>query len=99
MKKGMFIAVLLVVGLFVTSSQLVTYPSVTNESFQVGEKLRYRITYGFVDAGEATLEVKSTTKKGAGSRELVHVKGTGKTLGGFNAVFLSLIHISQGIVR
>ena len=87
MKKILACAVLFVSGLSMTSSQLVTYPSVTNNSFQVGEKLRYRITYGFVDAGEAVLEVKSTTKKGSGSRELLHVKGTGKTLGGFNAVY------------
>lgn len=87
MKKGILVAVLLVTGLMMTSSQLVTYPSVSNDSFQAGEKLRYRITYGFIDAGEAVLEVKTTSKKGAGSRELLHVKGTGKTLGGFNAVF------------
>lgn len=63
-----------------------TYPSVTNKSFKIGEKLRYRVTYGFMDAGEAILEVKSTSKKGA-NRSLYHVKGTGRTLGGFNAFY------------
>src|ERR1051325_4029444 len=87
MKKIMYTAALLITGLAMTSSQVVTYPSISNNSFQAGEKLRYRITYGFVDAGEAVLEVKTTTKKGTGSRELLHVKGTGKTLGGFNAVY------------
>jgi len=87
MKKGMYIAALFVTGLCMTSSTEIVYPTVTNNAFQSGEKLRYRITYGFVDAGEAVLEVKTTTKKGAGSREMLHVKGTGKTLGGFNAVF------------
>lgn len=83
-----FIYFLACIGLFVgmTSSTVVTYPSITNKAFQVGEKLRYRITYGFVDAGEATLEVSSTTKKGA-DRELLHVKGVGKTLGGFSSFF------------
>lgn len=87
MKKGILFAGLLMVGLTMTSSTMITYPSVTNNAFQAGEKLRYRITFGFVDAGEAVLEVKSTTKKGIGGRELLHVKGTGRTLGGFNAVF------------
>ncbi|MGV3629699.1 MAG: DUF3108 domain-containing protein [Bacteroidota bacterium] len=68
------------------SADTVSYPTVNNNSFQVGEKLRYRVTYGFVDAGEAVMEVKSTTKK-ANGRELVHLKGTGRTLGGFNAFF------------
>jgi hypothetical protein len=39
-----------------------------------------------MDAGEAILEVKSTSKKGA-NRSLYHVKGTGRTLGGFNAFY------------
>lgn len=68
------------------SADSVSYPSVTNNAFQVGEKLRYRVTYGFVDAGEAIMEVKSSTKKVNG-REVLHMKGTGRTLGGFNAFF------------
>ncbi len=72
--------------LSMTSSTEVTYPSVVNKAFQVGEKLRYRVTYGFMDAGEAILELKSTTKKGA-NRELIHAVGTGRTLGGFNAFY------------
>ena len=73
-------------GTALLSSDTVSYPTVNNNSFQVGEKLRYRVTYGFVDAGEAVMEVKSTSKK-ANGRELVHLKGTGRTLGGFNAFF------------
>lgn len=76
------------IGAFValTSGDSVSFPTVSNKAFQVGEKLRYRITYGFMDAGEAVLEVKSTSKKG-GDRELLQVGGTGRTLGGFNAFF------------
>jgi hypothetical protein len=76
------------IGIFITmsSSTEITYPTVTNKAFQVGEKLRYRVTYGFMDAGEAILEIKSTTKKG-GNREMIHAVGTGRTLGGFNAFF------------
>lgn len=69
-----------------TSSTMVTYPSVSNSAFQTGEKLRYRVTYGFIDAGEAIMEVKATAKKG-NSRSLYHVVGTGRTLGGFNAFY------------
>ncbi len=72
--------------LAMTSSTNVTYPTVNNKSFQIGEKLRYRITYGIMDAGEAVLEVKSTTKKGA-NRDLLHVVGTGRTLGTFSAFY------------
>ena len=88
MKKGLLFASLAICFIGLVSSEVATtYPSVTNTAFGVGEKLRYRITYGFVDAGEAVLEVKSTTTKGAGTRELLHVKWTGKTLRGFNAVY------------
>ena len=74
------------VGLTLMSADSVSYPTVSNNSFQIGEKLRYRVTYGFVDAGEAVMEVKSTSKKING-RELIHLKGTGRTLGGFNAFY------------
>jgi hypothetical protein len=86
--KRWFFAVSLVAFVFgmTSSTSVVTYPTITNKAFQAGEKLRYRITYGFVDAGEAVLEVKKTTKK-AGERELLHMKGTGRTLGGFNTFF------------
>lgn len=77
----------LLFGLLVSGSSVQnTYPEVENEAFKSGEKLRYRISYGFIDAGEAILEVKYTKTKIAG-RSLYHVVGTGKTLGGFNSVF------------
>ncbi len=86
MKK--LIAFIGIVGLFfgMTSSSLVSYPSISNTAFQVGEKLRYRVTYGFMDAGEAIMEVKATSRKG-NNRPLYHVVGTGRTLGGFNAFY------------
>lgn len=76
--------VALIIG--TTSSTLISYPTTTNKAFQIGEKLRYRISYGFMDAGEAILEVNATDKRGA-DRELMHVKGIGRTLGGFNSFF------------
>ncbi len=86
MKKLISFIALVAVFFGMSSSTMVTYPSVTNSSFKIGEKLRYRVTYGFMDAGEAILEVKSTSKKGA-NRSLYHVVGTGRTLGGFNAFY------------
>jgi hypothetical protein len=85
--KRMFYFLSLAVGFIaLTSSSEVSYPYVHNKAFQVGEKLKYRVTYGFMDAGETVLEVKSTSRKGA-NRPLYHVVGTGKTLGGFNAFY------------
>jgi hypothetical protein len=85
--KNLAYLFVLVGGMFtMTSSKEVTYPTVVNKAFQIGEKLRYRVTYGFMDAGEAVLELKATTKKGA-NRELMHAVGSGRTLGGFNAFF------------
>ncbi|MCO5260366.1 MAG: DUF3108 domain-containing protein [Crocinitomicaceae bacterium] len=74
-------------GLFIgmTSSDL-KYPHYRNGAFQAGEVLKYRVTYGLVDAGEAVIEVKNTDRKGA-SRPLYHVVGTGRTLGGFNSFY------------
>ncbi len=86
MKKYLFAIGLVAIALGMTSSSGVTYPSVSNTAFKQGERLRYRITYGFMDAGEAVLEVKSTSKKG-GDRALHHVEATGRTLGGFNAFY------------
>lgn len=84
-----YFAFLLVAGLSVcllTSSSKGVLPAVKNKAFTIGEKLRYRVSYGFVDAGEAVLEVKPTSKKGNG-RSMYHVVATGKTLGGFNAFY------------
>lgn len=85
MKKLLIVAALFGATFGMTSST-VKYPSVTNSAFKIGEKLRYRVTYGFMDAGEAVMEVKSTSRKGDG-RSLYHVVGTGRTLGGFNAFY------------
>lgn len=86
MKKLMYIGSIVVGMLLLMSSTNTTYPLRSNSAFGVGEQLRYRITYGFMDAGEAVLELKKTTKKGNG-RDLIQATGTGRTLGGFNAFY------------
>ena len=86
MKKWWLFPLVALIGIIGMETVSVSYPTAKNQTFQIGEKLRYRVTYGVMDAGEAVLEVKSTTKKPQG-RELVHVVATGKTLGGFNAIY------------
>lgn len=86
MKTISSLLVVCVACLGLLSNDIVSLPIVKNEAFQVGEKLRYRVTYGFMDAGEAIMEVNNTSKKNNG-RELLHLKGTGRTLGGFNAFY------------
>lgn len=63
-----------------------TFRSVKHNAFIPGEELRYRVHYGFVDAGEAVLKVKECDKKVLG-RKLIHVEGTGRSLGGFDWFF------------
>lgn len=86
MKRVVYSLAIGIAFLGLTSSSEVTYPYVKNSAFQIGEMLKYRVTYGFMDAGETVLEVKPTSKKGD-NRSLYHVVGTGKTLGGFNAIY------------
>ena len=87
MKTKLFLGTYIILSLFLlVSSTPQELPSVDNDAFQVGEKLRYRITYGFMDAGEAILELKNTPKKGNG-RDMIHAVGIGRTLGGFNSFY------------
>ena len=60
--------------------------SVQHNTFAPGERLRYRMQYGYVDAGESIFEVMPTAKKVAG-REIWHVKATGRTLGAFDLFY------------
>jgi len=60
--------------------------SVTNNAFKAGEKLTYTVHYGWVDAGEAVLEVKESPWNFSG-REAYNIVGTGRSLGAFNWVF------------
>ena len=73
--------------LAMTSSTNVIYPTAKTKTFKGGEFLRYRVSYGLMDAGEATLTLRETSKKGANGRPLLHAIGEGKTLGAFNWFF------------
>lgn len=58
------------------------FKKIENKAFKPGEKLVYRLTYGFMDAGEATLTVDETEKEVRG-RKLWRVRGIGKTISAF----------------
>jgi len=62
------------------------YRKVENRAFQVGEQLTYKLAYGFINAGTATLEVKKASKKIQG-REILHIVGTGKSISAFDWFF------------
>ena len=62
------------------------FRSIPHKSFQRGEKLTYRIHYGFVDAVEATLEITPENKK-FNDRNTLHVVGNGRSKGTFDFFF------------
>lgn len=64
----------------------VEVPEIDQSAFGLGEKLTYRLHYGFVDAGEATVEILSTNYKPEG-RETWHIVGKGRSLGAFSWFF------------
>ncbi len=66
-------------GLAQTNSMQPDTRKVTSPGFKVGEYLKFRIHYGIIDAGVATLEVKGTTTKNG--RSTYHMIGKGKSVG------------------
>lgn len=62
------------------------FRTIKNEAFKRGEKLTFRLHYGFLDAGIAELEVKDEVKN-FGSRKTFHVVGTGRSKGTFDWFF------------
>lgn len=53
-------------------------------AFGVGEKLEYRLHYGWIDAGIATLEVKKAQNGPVNDPGLLHMVGIGKSTGAFD---------------
>ena len=76
------VAGILSVEVRTTSSDSIN-KKVKNEAFERGERLEYRIHYGWMDAGEALLEIKEE-KRVLSNKTTYHMVGTGKTLGAFN---------------
>jgi hypothetical protein len=66
--------IFLVVLFFIT----VSFDSQRGNSFEVGEWFKFRIHYGFINAGFATLEVKEAS---VNNKKVFHVVGRGYTTG------------------
>jgi len=67
------------------------YRTVENNTFEVGEKLKFKVYYdsfitGKVNAGTATLEVKKTNRR-FNKREAYHIVGIGKSNPAFDMFF------------
>jgi hypothetical protein len=75
---------LLFLSPFILSAQPLR--KINNEAFGTNEVLKYRVHYGFVDAGEATLEI-SPSLKNIGGRNCYEVTGTGRSVGAFDWFF------------
>ncbi|MFM8433360.1 MAG: DUF3108 domain-containing protein [Bacteroidota bacterium] len=60
--------------------------TLSHNAFKPGERLTYRVHYGFLDAGSAELEVASSLST-IGQRECYHVIGTGRSAGAFDWFF------------
>ncbi|MGZ3930951.1 MAG: DUF3108 domain-containing protein [Bacteroidia bacterium] len=71
----------------ISSHELIdNLPSNPNVAFKEGEVLNYRLHYGFIDAGVATLEVKPAVMEISG-RKVYHVVGNGYSKGSFDWFF------------
>ena len=68
--KKLFVLLILFSNIFFLSAQ--------ERAYGDGEFFKFRVHYGFVTAGYATLKVKNTTIKG---KEVFHVRGYGETVG------------------
>jgi len=62
------------------------YRQVENRAFKVGEILKYKFAYGFINAGEATLEIKKAPKQIQG-RDILHIVGKGESISAFDWFF------------
>src|SRR4051812_45855586 len=63
-----------------------TLRSYKHDAFKRGEILKYRMHYGWLEAGIATIEVKDEAREIAG-RKTYHVVGTGESKGTFDFFF------------
>jgi hypothetical protein len=61
-------------------------PEVKHYAFKRGERLEYEVSYGWIDAGEAIIEITHEKKQIAG-RDVFHIVGTGNSLSTFNWFF------------
>jgi hypothetical protein len=61
------------------------FPQVDNNAFQIGEKLYFKLRYGFIRAGTAVMEVKR--EQILDMRPVYHIQTTARSASGFNWIF------------
>lgn len=61
------------------------YPKVENNAFKIGEKLIFKIRYGIIRAGTATMSVKSETT--LNERPVYHIQTTAESATFFNYIY------------
>src|ERR1035437_10179691 len=86
MKNIKYLITICVIALISNSGYSQTLDPVKNPSYRCGEKLKFRVHYGLIDAGEATLEIKPELEK-IGPRDCYHIVGLGHSFGAFNWFF------------
>lgn len=62
------------------------YRSWTNNAWQLGENLKYRVHYGVVNAGEIDMKIESSLVP-IGNRQAYHVQAYGRSYSGFDWFF------------
>ncbi|MGP8214129.1 MAG: DUF3108 domain-containing protein [Bacteroidia bacterium] len=60
--------------------------TIDNKAFIRGEKLNYRVHYGFIDAGIASISIENENQV-IGGRDTYHIVGTGTSTGACNIFF------------
>ncbi|MBK8500035.1 MAG: DUF3108 domain-containing protein [Flavobacteriales bacterium] len=68
------------------SNEVFPLRTVKHDAFRPGEKLTYVVHYGWVNAGEAVVELKEAERDIQG-RKVWRAVGTGRSLGAFNTFF------------
>ena len=89
MKRRLIYSVLLHFSFFIFHSNIVGQNNdrvIKNEAFKCGEQLVYRIHYGFIDGGQATIKIQDSLVPLLG-KKTYHVVGTGVSTGVLSAVF------------
>lgn len=68
------------------SAKSTTLRTVDHSAFQAGEKLKYVLHYGVINAGIAELSVNATDQKVRG-RDILHMEATGRSISAFDWFF------------
>ena len=84
--RAVLLFLLFAQALSLTAQSEPVYRTITHNAFRRGEKLSYRIHYGFIDAVTATIEILPEERKFRG-RNTLHIVGIGKSKGAFDFFF------------